>query len=259
MSRRAARTAAVEVLYAADVRDVDPSVVLGERSDAEGYARALVTGVIARREELDAMIGRHAPGWRPERMSPVDRNVLRVAVLELTTGDVPYAAAVDEAVEIAKRFSGDEAGRFVNGVLGGVLQELRGPSLSSPASSEDPADGDSGAPGPGPASLGGAGGGGGGGTGGAGGGGALGAVGSAGAGGSAGVEGGGGGAGGGGAGGGGGAATVGGGAATDGPVPGSPETGRDPARGAEAAGVDGGTTAGTVAARGAVEARREAR
>ena len=75
---------------------------------------------------LDDLIGRHSVGWSLERMSPVDRNVLRVAVLELLEADVPRAAVIDEAVEIAKRFSGDEAGRFVNGVLGAVLQELGG-------------------------------------------------------------------------------------------------------------------------------------
>jgi len=62
-------------------------------------------------------------------MSPVDRNVLRVAVLELLEEDVPPAAVIDEAVEIAKNLSGEEAGRFVNGVLGGVLA-ARGPATS---------------------------------------------------------------------------------------------------------------------------------
>ena len=85
------------------------------------YANHLVSAVEARRGEIDALLTAHATGWRPERMSPVDRNVLRVAVLELLEGDVPPAAAIDEAVEIAKNLSGDEAGRFVNGVLGGVL------------------------------------------------------------------------------------------------------------------------------------------
>jgi N utilization substance protein B len=121
-SRRAARVAAVETLYAADVRGV-PASELGE--DLPEYASHLVREIEARRPEIDELLTAHATGWRPERMSPVDRNVLRVAVLELLEGDVPPAAAIDEAIEIAKSLSGEEAGRFVNGVLGGVLEARR--------------------------------------------------------------------------------------------------------------------------------------
>lgn len=124
MSRRAARVAAVEVLYASDVRGADPQAILAERADAGGFATELVHAVVERRAELDGLIGRHSVGWALDRMSPVDRNVLRVAVLELLVGDVPAAAVIDEAVEVAKRYSGEEAGRFVNGVLGAVLQEV---------------------------------------------------------------------------------------------------------------------------------------
>lgn len=120
-SRHAARLAAVEVLYAADVREVPAGDVVREHEDLPPYAAHLVEHVSARRAEIDAMLLAHAVGWRPDRMSPVDRNVLRVAVLELLEGDVPPAAAIDEGVEIAKRLSGEEAARFVNGVLGGVL------------------------------------------------------------------------------------------------------------------------------------------
>ena len=119
-SRHAARVAAVETLYAADVRGV-PASELAE--DLPEYATHLVSGVESRRPEIDELLTAHATGWRPERMSPVDRNVLRIAVLELLEGDVPPAAAIDEAVEIAKSLSGEEAGRFVNGVLGGILAE----------------------------------------------------------------------------------------------------------------------------------------
>jgi N utilization substance protein B len=121
-SRHAARLAAVEALYAADVRGV-PVSELGE--DLPEYGAHLVGGVESRRDEIDDLLAAHATGWRPERMSPVDRNVLRIAVLELLEADVPPAAAIDEAVEIAKSLSGEEAGRFVNGVLGGVLEARR--------------------------------------------------------------------------------------------------------------------------------------
>jgi transcription antitermination factor NusB len=124
MSRRAARQAAVEILYAADVRGVDPGDVLDERRDADDYAALLVREATRRRDELDGFITRHAVDWRIDRMSSVDRNVIRVGVLELLLGEVPHAAVMDEAVEIAKRFSGAEAGKFVNGVLAAVLQEM---------------------------------------------------------------------------------------------------------------------------------------
>lgn len=126
MSRRAARVAAVEILYAADVREVDVNAVREERRDCDPYTDLLVGEVMRRRAELDDIIGRHSVAWRVDRMSVVDRNVLRVAVLELLLGDVPAAAVIDEALEIAKRFSGEEAVRFVNGVLGGVLQDVGG-------------------------------------------------------------------------------------------------------------------------------------
>lgn len=127
MSRRAARVAAVELLYAADVRDVPASELADEADDLDPYTRHLVSGVCERRDELDALLGEHAHGWRPERMSLVDRNVLRVAALELIESDVPPAALIDEAVEISKRLSGDEAGRFVNGVLAGILASRQEP------------------------------------------------------------------------------------------------------------------------------------
>jgi transcription antitermination factor NusB len=125
--------AAVEILYAADLRGVDAEDVITERNETDGYALKLARETSARRVEVDACIARHAEHWSVQRMSPVDRNVLRVGVLELLEADVPTAAVMDEAVELAKRFSGAEAGRFVNGVLAGVLQELSAEESSSGA------------------------------------------------------------------------------------------------------------------------------
>jgi transcription antitermination protein NusB len=147
VSRHAARIVAVEVLYGADVRSVDPSDLLDERDDCDGFCRALIDAVVRRRDELDRLIGSHAHGWAPERMSVVDRNVLRLGAAELIEGDVPAAAVIDEAVEIAKHFSGAEAGRFVNGVLDAVRQGLAdgADGGSSPRSSTgDPSDGSTG-------------------------------------------------------------------------------------------------------------------
>jgi transcription antitermination protein NusB len=126
MSRRAARIAAVEVLYASDVRGEDAATLLAEQDNVDAYAKHLTEEIGARKDEFDTIIAAHSVGWRPDRMSPVDRNVLRVGVLELLEKDVPPAAVMDEAVEIAKLFSGEEAGRFVNGVLAGIAAALQG-------------------------------------------------------------------------------------------------------------------------------------
>lgn len=124
MSRRKARLAAIEILYAADVRGEDPEAVLAERAGEQdglpSYTTHLVTAVRARREEIDAILDRTAAGWPVGRMSAVDRNILRVGVLELLEEDTPFAVVLDEAVVNAKRLSGEDAGRFVNGVLAAV-------------------------------------------------------------------------------------------------------------------------------------------
>ena len=125
MSRRAARVAAVEILYGAGVREIDAEDVLAERAGVDAYSELLVRQVIARRGELDGLIREHSIDWEPERMSPVDLSVLRVGALELLEREVPPAAVIDEAIEIARHFSGDEAGRFVNGVLAAVLAALQ--------------------------------------------------------------------------------------------------------------------------------------
>jgi len=87
----------------------------------------LVEGTCSRRAEIDAQIEKHSANWKIERMPAVDRNLLRLAVYELMTGTAP-AIAIDEAVELAKRLSGDEAMPFVNGVLDAVRKDLAAPN-----------------------------------------------------------------------------------------------------------------------------------
>lgn len=144
MSRRAARVAAVELLYAADVRGADPAGLVEQRaSDGDPiapYAEHLIREVTRRRDEIDAILAGRARNWPVERMSPVDRNLLRLGILELLEGEVPAPSVIDEAVEIAKRFSGEDAGRFVNGVLAGVLAD-QGSARGSPSSGGSSEDG----------------------------------------------------------------------------------------------------------------------
>ena len=104
----------------------------GQETDVEGreFAERLVNGVIGERERLDRTIAAAAENWRVERMAVVDRNVLRLAVYELSRDDeTPAAVVIDEAVEIAKRFGSEQSGAFINGVLDAVRRRLpRAPS-----------------------------------------------------------------------------------------------------------------------------------
>jgi N utilization substance protein B len=127
--RRQARRAALVLLYQHDVAG-RPVAELAERyrQDTRGpvpeYTRELVEGVLRDREALDMVIGEHARGWSPERISPIERAALRIATYELTTGDVPPSVAIDEAVRLSKRYASPEASTFVNGVLGATARAL---------------------------------------------------------------------------------------------------------------------------------------
>lgn len=97
----------------------------------EGYApdeftlRA-VEGVGAQRPELDAILARHSSDWPLTRMAPLERSILRLALWEMKNGVTPPAVAIDEAVRLAKRYSTDEAGTFVNGILGAAQRDIGG-------------------------------------------------------------------------------------------------------------------------------------
>jgi N utilization substance protein B len=89
------------------------------------FARELVYGVIEHQAELDEVIRNASRNWKLEQMGRVDRIVLRIAIYEITIArNVPVKAAINESIELAKTFSGDESGRFVNGVLGKVAETV---------------------------------------------------------------------------------------------------------------------------------------
>lgn len=148
--RRLAREMAVQMLYQHDlagstaaqivnnfdVHDFATEVLgsdslVSERGRLEQgfeYAKVLVEGTIGHREEIDALIRSQAEHWRLERMSGVDRNVLRVAIYEmLHRPEVPKLVVLDEAIEVAKRFGTEQSGRFVNGLLDGLLKSHQFP------------------------------------------------------------------------------------------------------------------------------------
>jgi len=90
------------------------------------YARRLVQGTMDHGAAIDELIRRHAENWRLERMPTIDRNILRLAIYEmLHEASVPKVVIVDEAIELAKKFGSENSGRFVNGLLDGVLQSRR--------------------------------------------------------------------------------------------------------------------------------------
>lgn len=90
------------------------------------FARELVTGVVVRLPELDALVSLHARNWRVSRMAVVDRNVLRLGAHELRDTQTPVAVVIDEAVDLARRFGSDRSPSFVNGVLDAIAKQVRG-------------------------------------------------------------------------------------------------------------------------------------
>jgi N utilization substance protein B len=125
--RSRAREYALSALYEARTKGVDARAVL----DAfvvtpDPLVRLLVEGVADHEPDLDEIIARYASGWSLERMPTLDLLILRLATFELRNrAEVPIAVAIDEAVELAKRFSTDDSGRFINGVLASIARELR--------------------------------------------------------------------------------------------------------------------------------------
>jgi len=126
--RHQARELALKVLFQLEGSDDDPEEVLlyhasegAAGEDATNFARQLVAGVLANQEKLDAVLSETSEHWKLDQMAKVDRIILRIAVYEIAIDrKVPTKAAINESIELAKTFSGDEAGRFVNGILGRV-------------------------------------------------------------------------------------------------------------------------------------------
>lgn len=127
-ARSKARKRALDVLFEADQRGLDPVQVLAQRLPAADppvpeYAVTLVEGVVAHRERIDELLSTYSQGWTLDRMPAVDRTILRLGLFELLwADDVPDAVAVHEAVELAKSLSTDDSPSFVNGLLGRLVR-----------------------------------------------------------------------------------------------------------------------------------------
>ncbi len=114
----------IPAIVARDIKEFAPGM------NDSSFIDSLLKGIIAKRKDLDDIIIKAAPDWPIDKISPVDRNVLRIGLYELLfsdRGEVPAKVAINEAIELAKTFGGDTSGRFVNGVLGAVYKELGEP------------------------------------------------------------------------------------------------------------------------------------
>src|SRR5919108_3278536 len=129
MSRTDQRRAAVFICYQRDVTGAPLDELVRRDPDTASFTRELVEGVDTMGEELDELIDEQAIDWRLDRISPLERAILRVSLFEiLHRPDIPDEVAIDEAVETAKTYCGLEAPGFVNGILGGVMKRLPDPS-----------------------------------------------------------------------------------------------------------------------------------
>jgi transcription antitermination protein NusB len=136
-SRHRSREAALQILYALDLTARSPDALDPEAAErvftsvaehfelpegARAFAKELVNGVCGRREALDLVVAKHAFHWRLERMAAVDRNVLRLGAYEILHTETPPQVAIDEALELARRFGGEHSPSFVNGILDAIAR-----------------------------------------------------------------------------------------------------------------------------------------
>lgn len=133
--RRAARRTALFLLYQWDLTG-QPLASLYE-GEIDPFAQEAAEAVAARAAELDRRITEAAEGWTADRLGTLERNILRMAVYELTGRTVPPEVAINEAVELAKRYATEEASRLVNGILGRIARELSSEDGHRPAGEEE--------------------------------------------------------------------------------------------------------------------------
>ena len=119
--RRASRRTALVLLYQWDVTGQELASLY--EGDVNEYSRELAEAVVAEHEELDRRITEASDEWPADRLGALERNILRLAILELDRGEVPLEVAINEAVALAKRYSSEDAGRLVNGILGRIVKE----------------------------------------------------------------------------------------------------------------------------------------
>ncbi len=134
-NRHLARSIAMQTLYQWDMKQLGKEDVplliahnlttLGPGLDDHGFSTSLVEGVLDHLAEVDAYIVKYAPEWPLEKITYVDRNILRIGVYELCVDEhIPSKVAINESIELAKTFGGESSGKFVNGVLGAIYKDM---------------------------------------------------------------------------------------------------------------------------------------
>ena len=143
-SRHRARERALQILFEWDARkgSIDDAIasfygtLYSEQSETkpepDEFVERLVRGVAGNIGDIDRRLAHHAEHWRIERMPAVDRNVLRLAIYEMMALDTPPPVAIDEAIELARRFSGEESVQFINGVLDAAKRDIESGSKTAP-------------------------------------------------------------------------------------------------------------------------------
>ena len=134
-ARRRGRQRALQILFIWDtrkqpvedaIRAYYDAIFAEEKIERDPFVNSLVHGTVDNVKQIDELITKHAEHWRMERMPTVDRNILRLAVFEMTRGGTPAPVAIDEALELARKFSNEESVQFVNGVLDAVRRGMPG-------------------------------------------------------------------------------------------------------------------------------------
>lgn len=134
-NRRKLREYAVQILYGLDLFNMDAKTAIeahrehfADEASDDKFLTEIVTGVVANKDEIDRVIRQFSTNWRLERMAIVDRNILRLATFELMyMEEIPRKVSINEAIEIAKKYGGDDSPSFINGILDRIALEVRGP------------------------------------------------------------------------------------------------------------------------------------
>lgn len=128
MNRHLLRKAVLDILYQSDllgmmIEDAMIKESSYRRELTDDYVKKLLLGISKNRKYIDGEIEKYSKNWALERMSMIDRNILRIAIFEIKfLDDIPYRVSIDEAVELAKSFSSEDAGRFVNGIIANYVE-----------------------------------------------------------------------------------------------------------------------------------------
>ena len=132
-SRRKSRELALQILFELDTNQSDVQKAIDQfwknfdyPEDLREFSERLVEGVAEHREEIDRLIGKHAKNWSLSRIDRVDRNIMRAAIFELAhCPDIPPKVAINEAIELSKKFGSEKSPSFINGILDKIAQEIK--------------------------------------------------------------------------------------------------------------------------------------